>query len=55
MDTLDEDVFQSYFGEYSLSAKSYLTTGGLDVFFHSLAKFLLEVAFASPRQYCVPK
>ena len=55
MDMLDEDVLQSYFGEYSLSAKSYLTVGGPDVFFHDVAKFLLEVAFVSPRQYCMPK
>ena len=55
MDTLDEDVLQSYFGEYLLSAKSYLTTGRSDMFFHDVAKFLLEVAFVSARHNCMPK
>ena len=48
-------MLQSYFGEYSLSENSYLTTIGQDVFFHEVAKFLLEVAFVSPRQYCMLK
>ena len=50
-----EDVLRSYFGEYSPSAKAYQTQGGRDVFFHEVAKFLLEVGFVSPRFYCMPK
>ena len=55
MEMLDEDVLQTYFGEYSLSTKSYRTVGGSDVFFHDVAKFLLEAAFLSPMQYLMPK
>ena len=55
MHTLDIDVLQSYFGEYSLSSKSYLTVGGLDVLSHDVAKFLLEAAFLSLGQYLMPK
>ena len=45
----------SYFSEYSPSGKSYQTQGGEDKFFHKVGKFLLEVAFVSPRFYCMPK
>ena len=55
MDNLDEDVLQSYFGPYSLSAKSHLTNGGPDEIVHDVAKFLLEVAFVSAQGYCIPK
>ena len=55
MDNLEEDVLQSYFGPYCASAKSHLTNGVHDVFFHDVAKFLLEVAFLSERGYCMPK
>ena len=49
------DHFESYFGPYSPSAKSYRTFGGWGVFFHEVAKFLLEVACVSPHQYCMSK
>ena len=55
MHTLDIDVLQSYFGEYSLSSKSYLTVGGLDVLSHDVAKFLFEAAFLSSKHYLMPK
>ena len=55
MDTIQIKVLESYFGEYSPSAKAYRTQGGEDVFFHDVAKFLLEVAWVSPRSYCMPK
>ena len=50
-----EEGLRSYFGEYSPSAKAYQTQGGRDVFFHEVAKLLLEVGFVSPRFYCIPK
>ena len=34
------EVLQSYFGEYSPSAKAYQTYGGRDEFFHEVARFL---------------
>ena len=49
------EALQSYFGEYSPSAKAYQTYGGRDEFFHEVARFLLEVGFVSPRFYCMPK
>ena len=55
MQKLDPNVLRSYFGAYSPSAKVYQTKGGEDEFFHEVAKFLLEVAFVSPRFYCMPK
>ena len=48
MDTLEPEVLESYFEPYSPSAKSYRTFGGQDVFFHEVAKFLLEVACVKP-------
>ena len=50
-----EEALQSYFGEYSPSAKAYQTNGGKDEFFHEVARFLLEIGFVSPRFYCMPK
>ena len=50
MDTLEANILESYFREYSPSAK-----GVLDVFFHDVANFLLEVACVSPRSDCMPK
>ena len=55
MDAIKTDVLESYFGEYSPSAKAYRTHGGKDLFFPDVAKFLLEVACVSPRSYCMPK
>ena len=55
MDNLEKKVLESYFGPYSLLAKSYRTYNRQDAFFHEVAKFLLEVACVSPRQYCMPK
>ena len=55
MDTLKVDILQSYFREYSPSAKAYRTQGENDEFFQEVAKFLLEVACVSPRSYCMPK
>ena len=55
MDAVDSEVLQSYFGEYSPSIKDYRTKGGNDLFFHDVAKFLLEVSCVSPRSYCMPK
>ena len=49
------EALRSYFGEYSPSAKAYQTYGGKEEFFHEVARFLLEVAFVSPRFYCMPK
>ena len=54
MEKLDPEVLWSYFGDYSPSSKEYQTQGGQDEFFHKVAKFLLEVAFISPRFYCMP-
>ena len=51
MDSLETEVLESYFKRYFPSAKLYRTYGGQDVFFHDVAKFLLEVACVSPRQY----
>ena len=39
MDALGANVLQSYFGEYSTSAKAYKTQGGNDEFFQEVAKF----------------
>ena len=50
-----EEALQSYFSEYSPSAKAYQTNGGKDEFFHEVARFLLEIGFVSPRFYCMPK
>ena len=50
MDSIETEVLESYFGPHSASAKSYRPYGGKDVFFHDVAKFLLEVACVSPRQ-----
>ena len=55
MESLETEVLESYFGPHSPSAKSYLTYGGKDVFFHDVARFLLDVVYVSPRQYCMPK
>ena len=46
---------RSYFGAYSPSTKAYQTYRGRDEFFHEVARFLLEIAFVSPRFYCMPK
>ena len=45
---IDKETLRSYFGEYSPSAKAVQTMGGLDEFFHEVAKFMLEVAFVTP-------
>ena len=50
-----KEGLRSYFSEYSPSAKAYQTYGGRDEFFHEVARFLLEIAFVSPRFYCMPK
>ena len=50
-----EEGLRSYFGEYSPSTKAYQAQGCRDVFFHEVAKFLLEVGFVSLRFYCMPK
>ena len=42
-------------GEYSPSAKAFQTMGGQDEFFHEVAKFMLEVAFVTPRFYGMPR
>ena len=55
MEKLDPEVLWSYFGDYSPSAKAYQTQGGQDEFFHEVVKFLLEVAYVSPRFYFMPK
>ena len=55
MDSVEAKVLESYFGEYSPFAKAYRTKGGKDVFCHDMAKFMLEVACESPRQYYMPK
>ena len=55
MDSLDDDVLESYFGKYSPFAKAYQMHGGKNVFFHDVVKCLLEVTCVSPRQYCMPK
>ena len=52
---MDKETLQSYFGEYSPSAKAFQTMGGHDEFFHEVAKFILEVAFVTPRFYGMPK
>ena len=44
---MDKETLQSYFGEYSPSAKAFQTMGGQDEFFHEVAKFMLEVAFVT--------
>ena len=55
MDTMELESLESYVGEYSPLAKAYHTQGGLDVFFHDVVKFLLEVACISPQSYCIMK
>ena len=55
MEKLNPKVLRSYFGEYSPSAKAYKTDDGKDEFFQELAKFMLVVAFVSPRFYGMPK
>mgnify|MGYP006889244612 FL=1 len=55
MEKLKPEILRSYFGAYSPSAKAYKTLGGQDEFFQEVAKFLLEVAFVSPRFYGMPK
>ena len=55
MEKLKSEVLRSYFGAYSPSAKAYNTHGGKDEFFQEVAKFMLEVAFVSPRFYGMPK
>ena len=55
METLEAEALESYFDEYSPSAKAYWTHGGKDVFFHDVGKFLLEVVCVSPREYYMPK
>ena len=52
---LEPTILRSYFIDYSPSAKAYKTEGGEDKLFQEVAKFLLEVAFVSPRFYCMPK
>ena len=52
---MDKETLRSYFGEYSPSAKAFQTMGGQDEFFHEVAKFMLEVAFVTPRFYSMPK
>ena len=52
---MDKETLRSYFGEYSPSAKAFQTMGGQDEFFHEVAKFMLEVAFVTPRFYGMPK
>ena len=48
-----DDSLRSYFGAYSPSAKAY--HGDRNLFFHEVARFLLEIEFVSPRFYCMPK
>ena len=55
MDTFEAEILESYFGEYFPLAKAYQTQGSLNVFFHDVAKFLLEVACVSPQSYCMLK
>ena len=55
MDTLKVEILESYFGEYYPSTKAYHAQGGSDVFFHNVAKFLLEVACVRPWQFCMLK
>ena len=55
MDNLDEDILYSYFGPHSLSAKSHLTNNRPYVFFHAVAKFVLEVTFLIAWASCMPK
>ena len=52
---VSDDNLRSYFGAYSPSAKAYQTYGGRNLFCHEVARFLLEIAFVSPRFYCMPK
>ena len=52
---MDKETLRSYFGEYSSSAKAFQMMGGQDEFFHEVAKFMLEVAFVTPRFYGMPK
>ena len=55
MEKLKSEVLRSYFGAYSPSAKAYKTHGDKYEFFQEVAKFMLEVAFVSPRFYGMPK
>ena len=48
--TLSKPMFYGH-----ISAKAYKTQGGIDEFFHEVAKFLFEVACVSPRFYYMPK
>ena len=52
---MDKETLCSYFGEYSPSAKAFQMMGGQDEFFHGVEKFMLEVAFVTPRFYGMPK
>ena len=52
---VSDDSLRSYFSAYSPSAKAYQTYGGRNLFFHEVARFLLEIAFVNPRFYCMPK
>ena len=54
-DALETKTLQSYFGQYSPSAKAYGTQGNSDLFFQEVVKFLLEVVCVSPHSYCMPK
>ena len=46
-----QQVFKSYFGEYSASAKANRTQGGPKELFRDLAKFLLEIASVHTTNY----
>ena len=48
-------VLECYFGEYSISAKAYMTRNASDPFFRELAKFLLEVRCVHANAYGMPK
>ena len=50
---MNKETLRSYFGEYSPSAKAFQTY--VEKFFHEVAKFILEVAFVTPRFYSMPK
>ena len=53
IDPLKLELLRSYFRGYSASAEAYKTQGGEDELFQEVAKFLLDVAFVSPRFYCM--
>ena len=55
LDVPPPSLLESYFREYSTSAKAYRTQDGTNELFRELVKFLLEVPCVHPSTYSMSK